>query len=260
MQATKTVQKLLRSAQVHFPSLVDAKASGQATVRRVLHRPHERDFVLFRHLQIRSPLVLDVGANRGQSISSFSVTCVEPRIVAFEPLPHLARRLQTRLDPSGVRIEPCALGAAPSHMTMYLPVYNGYVFDGLASLDRAEAQWLNEDRIFHFKPERLVLHEIEVEVKTLDSFELEPDIVKIDVQGTEKSVVDGAGATIDAARPIFLVECPSGDLIGLFAGKGYDHFAYVHGRLRRGAVGDPNTLFIPEHRLRQFPKDVLGGP
>jgi hypothetical protein len=49
--------------------------------------------------------------------------------------------------------------------------------------------------------------EIEVETRTLDEYELDVGFIKIDVEGHELAVLDGAKGTIEKSRPNMLVEC-----------------------------------------------------
>jgi FkbM family methyltransferase len=256
MHATMTIKKVLRTGQSLMPFAADAKATAQAAGRRLLRRPHERDFLAFRDFAVDGPSVVDVGANRGQSVASFEVTCRSPRIVAFEPLPILARRLRARSDADRVRVEQYALGNTHDHATLYVPIYRGYVYDGLASLDKTEAHWLNRDRVYRFRLAQLKLEEYEVEVRPLDSFDLRPDIVKIDVQGTEQAVVEGGVRTLEQSRPVLLIEAPSVELIALVQGLGYEYYAFTRRGLVPGALGDPNTFFITPDRLDQFDRAI----
>ena len=141
-------------------------------------------------------------------------------------------------------------------MTLYVPVYKGYVYDGLSSLDPDQALWLNEKRVFWFRPDLLVLRQHEVRVKTLDSFDFEPDIIKVDVQGTELAVIQGARTTIERSRPALLIEAPSAETTELLRTLGYTPYSYSHGRLHGESFGDPNTLFLTVDRLRQFDSAV----
>jgi FkbM family methyltransferase len=52
---------------------------------------------------------------------------------------------------------------------------------------------------------------VEVETITIDSLGLDPDLIKIDVQGYEQRVIDGALATIDRCHPVLCVEAVKND-------------------------------------------------
>jgi len=246
------LKKVFRTAQTELPVLADVKPRLQIRLGHWFRLPHERDFRVFRHLDVDSPLALDIGANRGQSLMSLWVTCRRPRIIAFEPIAGLAERLRAASPPGLERVEQAALARDAGEADIHIPVYNGYVYDGLAALDEADAHWLADGRMYRYRPERLEIVTERVTVRTLDSYGLEPDIVKIDVQGAERQVVEGAVETLERTHPVLLVEAPSADVIDVVAHFGYRPYAYTGRRLVEGAQGDPNTFFITDVRLRQF--------
>jgi FkbM family methyltransferase len=248
----ESLKKVLRTAQTELPLLADVKPRMQIRLGRWFRLPHERDFRVFRHLDVDSPLALDIGSNRGQSLMSLWVTCRRPRVIAFEPIAGLAAKLRDASPPGLERVEQVALAQAAGEAEIYIPVYNGYVYDGLASLQEADAHWLANDRMYRYRPERLEIVTEHVEIRTLDSYGLDPDIVKIDVQGAERQVVEGAVETLERTHPVLLVEAPSADVIDVVAHFGYRPYAYTGRRLVEGAQGDPNTFFITDSRLRQF--------
>jgi len=53
----------------------------------------------------------------------------------------------------------------------------------------------------------------QIDVRRLDSFSFEPDFIKIDVQGYELNVLQGAQETISRYRPVILVELVSNGVI-----------------------------------------------
>ena len=66
-----------------------------------------------------------------------------------------------------------------------------------------------------------------IEIKTLDSFNLEPDFIKIDIQGYEISVLKGASKTLEKFKPTLLIETISaGKDISLDIGKFLAQFGY----------------------------------
>jgi hypothetical protein len=74
-----------------------------------------------------------------------------------------------------------------------------------------------------------------------------PDFVKIDVEGAEKMVLNGAGKTLSSARPVFYIEVNASNCDDV------THiFRYYHYRLVDGSTGAPidrctdNSLAFPE--------------
>ena len=104
----------------------------------------------------------------------------EPNPANYVSLARLARRF------ADVRVEPYGLAEKAGVATLYVPSYRGKVMSGLASFDRTNAMaWLSEDTVFGFEPEQLAVEEIPLSLRRLDDFQLEPDFIKIDVQGLE---------------------------------------------------------------------------
>jgi len=243
----ESIKTLLRTVQTTVPALQPVKESWQARWRDVAKRPHECDFRALVHLDRRPGVVLDVGANIGQSVQSVRLFWPEVDIWAFEPNPGLADILERRFNGS-ISVFPVALGSRPGKFSLYVPSYNGWVFHGLASLDRDEAaSWLRH-RVLRFRESKLELSEVEVEVRSLDEVtaSIEVGLVKLDTQGTEVDILDGGHALLDRCRPALIVES------GLFEGRmaevlrplGYQPFVFVRGALQPGDRGGLNTFFI----------------
>lgn len=92
----------------------------------------------------------------------------------------------------GVTIEPFALAREDGEADLYWPVYNGMPMHALASLDRGEAEnWLGPESIYGFDPDLQSMDRERVVMRRLDGLELDPDMIKIDVQGTEPDVIEG---------------------------------------------------------------------
>ena len=222
--------------------------------RHALGRTHERDFAGLRHLRNLGPpgLIVDVGANRGTSARSIWAVLPEANIVSFEPNPVHQRRLEriARSHP-GYRYFVVALGERPGRLTLYWPEYRGTAFSGLASADRAAARgWLGAEEIYRFDAGHLRMREVEVEIRTLDEFAFEPELIKIDVEGLEREVVLGAWKTIEACRPILLIESvhPGDPIATLVEPLGYRLYAFDGDRFVAGRAGSPNSFLVPEEK------------
>ena len=194
--------RVFRAAQSHLPVLRTAKfaAYNFATRRFGLHV--EEDFKLLARLS-GVGLAIDVGGNWGQSVAALERYAKPDRIVSFEPNPALSRRLiaQAAHHP-GLTVEAVGLGSEAGAFALHVPRYRNYIYDGLASLDEEAARsWLNPERVAWFDPAHLHIDRYMVDVRTLDSFALVPDIVKIDVQGRELDVVRGGAETFRGAGP-----------------------------------------------------------
>jgi len=241
------VRTLLRTAQTWFPSVVEAKYGVQREVRRALRRPFEPEFRAVPLLGLPlNAVILDVGANRGQTIDALHLVAPGRRVVAFEPNTLLADRLRRNYaHRSEVEVRAVGLGDVAGTFTLHVPAYNGYVFDGLASFDESAARdWL-VGRLIGYNDERLEIHPMTCAVERLDDLGLAPALVKLDVQGLELKALLGARRTLERHHPSLLVEAPCEELIRYLAVLGYRAHSYEYGRLVEGHRDGANTFFLP---------------
>jgi FkbM family methyltransferase len=214
-------------------------ATAETLVRYFANRPIEPDHHLWERLDSRVTFV-DVGANRGQTALSFASADPQPhRIVSFEANPANERYLKLVSRILGGRFEYhlCGLGDTPDHRDFYVPVVRGRRLTGEGSFDpdnigRASSR---------FGGEYVVMVD-RLPIRRLDSFGLDPDVVKVDVQGLELQVVQGMGRMLEQ-QPLLLVEAnPHTDeaLRSYLAPYGYERFRRDAGanRLRPPADGD----------------------
>jgi FkbM family methyltransferase len=189
---------------------------------------------------------VDVGTNRGQILREAVRLAPAGRHVAFEPIPALAEELARSF--ASVDCRRLALGASAGVAE----------FCHFTSLDG----WSGLRRSPEISDERGHPQYIEVQVSTLDAElgELRPGMIKIDVEGAELDVLQGAHAVLSGARPIVLFEhvvaaarlygSQSGALWDLFAELGYRVFAVTgEGPIARAAfcesAGAVNWLATP---------------
>ena len=141
---------------------------------------------------IAKPVVLDVGANRGDY--SLLVLAANPnaRILAFEPHPETFRALSKHVVPRGVEVINAACGKASGHMVLY-----DYLSQGSSHASLYEGVI---EEIHHRNAQA-----INVEVLDLDTFASEHgiekiDLLKIDTEGHELEVLGGANRLIEEGR------------------------------------------------------------
>src|SRR5262249_10105906 len=152
-------------------------------------------------------------ANKGQSIESILLFKPDAEIVSFEPNPSLAHKLTMRYKRRrNIHIVAKGLADSVGQFTLFVPCYKQAVCEDLASLDReSAANWIDEKRVFGFDPAKLFIAELKCEVSTLDMHQLAPIFMKVDVQGYEYNVLNGARETLRRWEPILLVEDFRGD-------------------------------------------------
>jgi FkbM family methyltransferase len=253
-----TVAKILRTLVNEFPFLKDARDACCFYVRKYLSIPHERDFKALR--QIGPPyadrVLLDIGANQGQSIESMKIYWPSLPIVSFEANPYLAQKLQDRYKHvKNVRILPNGLSDSAGTLTLYVPSYKGFVYDGLGSFDRnAAASWISEETVFGFDSSRLTIAETSCQVSTLDAQNLAPFFIKVDVQGYEYNVLKGGVETLRMYEPVLLVESYRHDLrtVQLAEELGYEEYHFDGYRIEKGSPLHSFNSFLITQRMAEF--------
>lgn len=163
--------------------------------------------LLCRHIEPGS-LVVDVGASLGLYTVPLGVAAraVRSRVLAVEPLERNCTMIQANVERNGlsdvVRLVRCALGASDGVVLLHGEpggVGNAVVVTGL------EAGELARHDAAGGHP-----HEEEVQVMRLDDViwpgDMRVSLIKIDVEGFEFDVLEGAERTLVAHRPIVFAE------------------------------------------------------
>lgn len=210
---------------------------------------------MLRAWQRRSPVALDVGANRGQTVRSLRLVLDRPTIHCVEPNPHLASYLSRRRLASSVTA--AAMSDAPGELELFLPRYGHTVYDTRASLDENEARAFLSPQFFaRFSGRRAGVERHVVPVVTLDEFaDRRPDLVKLDVEGVDHLVVAGGETMLSALTPLLLVERPHAETTSRLVALGYRPHAYDPGSraLVAESHGVLNTFFLHTRHIGELP-------
>jgi len=152
----------------------------------------EPELWLIRHLVEPGSTALDVGASIG--IYAAEMARYAGKVLAFEANPEVAA-FTARVAPRNVEVVNVALSSAPGRTTLTMPLNaKGRAVTELASI--APNQRSGENIVT-----------VEVETRRLDDFSVSNcNFIKIDVEGHEEAVLDGASALIAAQRPVLMIE------------------------------------------------------
>jgi FkbM family methyltransferase len=138
-------------------------------------------------------LAIDVGANVG--LYTYHLSRLARHVHTFEPNEHYVNIVRN-LGLSNVSIEEFALSRSNGKVELRIPrVGDGREDFGMASLEAAAVS------------DEQLAQKILIETRTLDSFNFaDVGFIKIDVEGHEEGVLDGAMETISHSRPTILAE------------------------------------------------------
>ena len=238
---------------VYVPHPLDARGR-----HALLHPPHAHSAAL---AALRpGSVAIDIGANLGEWTVPLARTVgAAGRVLAAEPAPRAAAALEATLAANALcqaEVLRCAVGDHDGSAELAVPVVTSARADtGTARLGLAGAGY----------------ETVNVSLRSLDSLAAERrldrvDLIKIDVEGRERQVLDGAQAVLARHRPTLVIETgheAEGDRPAIherLRGLGYrmlgillDHGmaeaewdAYVAARppFRRGEAH--NLLLVPE--------------
>jgi len=192
--------------------------------RRAL-RAGESEIGLVRYLADPRRVSIDVGANKG--IYSYAMLRHSASVHAFEPNPKLFRMLASWAT-NKVTLHQVALSNESGSANLLVPIGRGgrYSNQG-ASLSAIKVS--GDHGV------------VRVETRRLDDVAISNvGFIKIDVEGFEQEVLEGAKETLRRDRPNLLVEMeeihtktPLADMIDAVCAHGYECIALVRGVLTR---------------------------
>lgn len=177
---------------------------------------------------------VDVGANVGYW--TYRMAGLFERVVSFEMNEDCYRHIEAHRLPN-VTLHRHGLSNVQTPVHFYLPVLdNGFVSHGWGTVETAR-----RDHLFTQWQTRTY------EVKPLDDYALTGvDFIKIDVEGHELPVVEGAMQTIRANQPLLLIETDSTNLRTLTDWLSPLGYRVCSLKQRLNVPGsDGNYLFVP---------------
>lgn len=186
-------------------------------------RPHEDDFYAFCGIQ--EGLFLDLGANIGQS--ALSVSCVNKRLKIFSieanPACESALKITQKILGNKYRYRIVGVGSHSGTMDFFVPFRSSRMLLEEGSFDRdslhspASVGRLGREGLDYS------IKTIPVSVVSVDSLNVAPVVVKMDLQGYEFEALVGMTETIKKYKPLVMMEvCHQfQEILELMAGHGY---------------------------------------
>ena len=183
---------------------------------------------------------IDVGAHAG--LYSLRMSKLFARVYAFEPNEDLTADL-INYNPGNIVVSHIGLSSEPGEATLFIPLLGDLPLTGWASLSAGSCP-ATEDHLT--RP---------VKLQTLDSLNLDRiSFIKIDVEGHELEVLQGASRALTEFRPTVLVEIKQRNLkrvLGFFEEIDYAH--HTLDELLNVAGSPENHVFLPR---RSFSADL----
>jgi FkbM family methyltransferase len=235
-------------------------------------RRGEPEIHLIRHLVEPGTIAVDIGC----SIGLYAAQMVRHtgKVIAFEANPAVAQ-FARKVAPRNVEVINVALSSTVGRATLKIPRSpGGATVDELATIE--------PDNPLHAGDTAAT----DIEMKRLDDFSVTNcSFIKIDVEGHEEAVLDGASGLIASQRPVLMIELDESlnkgalaRLAARYATLNYRAFFLSQGKLRPVSEFDPaihqnaanlrprhklprgveyinNFVFVPEEkaaRLRRF--------
>lgn len=189
-------------------------ASGMPSYRDMLSGVYDKYlFDAMPRQDLHGKMLLDIGAHIGYHALSFAALQPDARVVAFEPNPVNVKRARANFALSpllAARIELMELALSAANGTVMMNGSSNVEDQTSSGSYIAGASKPLDDAIYrrsNFKP-------FEVECRSLDDLVTEQHwkdvaVMKIDVEGAEHLVLQGARRILERDRPLLLIEVHS---------------------------------------------------
>jgi FkbM family methyltransferase len=156
----------------------------------------DQEFEVLPHIINNQSVVLDIGANLGEYSYFFQEIIRAKKIIAFEPIPDLFKRLKL-LFPS-IEAYKYAVSNQSTKSNLYIPFIASKKYETRAKLDILPEN--GETHVDKIQVETISLDVLFAEI----SFKI--DFIKIDIEGHELQAIRGAKKLIKRDLPVLMIE------------------------------------------------------
>lgn len=166
----------------------------------------EDGFNVLKYIQPKNDqfLAIDIGANDGTSIRMIQRFQKTTRIVAFDPI------TRPRFNLKNVDFKEFALGNKQERFSLFTPIVRGRTLTQYSSFHLKKLRQQIEYDLGLNSNEYGIIEKT-VDSHTLDSLSLNPFFIKVDVEGAERAVLEGAMKTLVKCLPVILIEIQNTD-------------------------------------------------
>jgi FkbM family methyltransferase len=145
-------------------------------------------------IEVKNPIILDIGANKGQSIKLFRELWPSSFIHSFEPTKSLAEILINQFQNSTTIINETAMGAAPTKATLNINQKSG--LNSILNLDSSPENRFREKKII--ATEEVIIDTVDLYLEKHKILRIE--LLKTDTQGFDFEVLKGAINSIKTGK------------------------------------------------------------
>ena len=190
----------------------------------------------WRQVCQQAQVVIDVGAYSGV----YSITAAlagAKRVIAYEPNPASVGMLHQNIQENGLKdrvdVRECALSEKSGSTEMIVPI-------GREGSSGAQLAQVSTDRDLSNWETACVVSVVRLDDDVAPEVHVQVEAIKIDAEGNELRVLQGAEGIFAVAKPVIFVECLSGRAF-FEVTKYLEKFGYV-GTPLDGAVPDPASI------------------
>lgn len=258
-QATSVKAMVLRNLGTAMSTMVEVTGIHTHLVQEI--RAKERGFLakdpvadLAKRLMAPEVVIVDVGANRGETVARFLDSFSSARIWALEPHPETYRKLQERFAKSA-NIHFCNLALSANDGHAVLHSYTNTAINSLSPVASGAHRLMDGEIV--------AAQEATVELRTLESFctfeQIERiDILKLDTQGHENDIIEGSLNLFASGKikyvlaelifaQLYAKQAKAGEVIALLEKCGFrllDMYDFVYGDEQNLKWGDALFQFV----------------
>tara|TARA_B100001057_G_scaffold500057_1_gene613217 strand:- start:4419 stop:5165 length:747 start_codon:yes stop_codon:yes gene_type:complete len=220
---------------------------------RSINNKYEKELQIINKFSDKTKDAVDIGVYRG--VYSFKLAQNFKIVHAFEPNPLLYPYLERNLNKiiNNIKLYNLALSDTEGEGELKLPIRSQSIFkDNIEELFKLGAASIHKEN--HFSNYK----SLKIEKRRLDDIKISENIgfIKIDVEGHEKNVINGATATIKKNMPVMLIEIeerhtkkPIIQTINYIKEFGYDAFTLKNNTLinilnNNNYINERNFIFI----------------
>ena len=165
----------------------------------------EKEYKLINFIKKSRPVVIDIGGNKGESIKNFLKFNKNLKIFCFEPKKKSFEIIKKKYRKKNIKVKNFGIGNNSKKIKLYTPMIYNYEFSTLSSTNFSDLKFRLK---FFFSKiyKNFKFVEENIQIRRLDSFNLKPDIIKVDTEGSEFEVIKSAIKTIKKYKPILIIE------------------------------------------------------